>query len=151
MFGFAGFASTALSSLFTGGLVWSFSPQLTVPLFTGGRNAANLDVAKVRKQIEVARYEQAIQIAFREVADALVARAMFDEQLAAQTARAVAEQKRFELSETRYKNGVESYLAVLAAQQDLYATQQQLIELRLARLTNLAQLYTALGGGWRDR
>jgi len=149
--GFAGFASTALSSLFTGGLVWSFSPQLTVPLFTGGRNAANLDVAKVRKQIEVARYEQAIQIAFREVADALVARAMFDEQLAAQTARAVAEQKRFELSETRYKNGVESYLTVLAAQQDLYATQQQLIELRLARLTNLAQLYTALGGGWRDR
>jgi len=51
----------------------------------------------------------------------------------------------------RYKNGVESYLTVLAAQQDLYATQQQLIELRLARLTNLALLYTALGGGWRDR
>jgi multidrug efflux system outer membrane protein len=147
--GFAGFASTALASLFTGGVAWSFSPQLTVPLFTGGRNAANLDAAKVRAKIEVARYEQAIQVAFREVADALVARATFDEQLAAQAARAAAEQKRFEISETRYRAGIENYLTVLAAQQDLYATQQQLIELRLARLTNLAQLYSALGGGWR--
>lgn len=149
--GFAGFASTALSSLFTGGLVWSFAPQLSVPLFTGGRNEANLDVAKVRKKIEVARYEQAIQTAFREVADALVARQMFDEQLEAQAARVVAEQKRYEISETRYRNGIESYLSVLEAQQDLYVTQQQLIELRLQRLTNLAQLYTALGGGWRER
>jgi multidrug efflux system outer membrane protein len=150
--GFAGLASTALTSLLTGGSVlWSFSPQLSVPLFTGGRNAANLDVAKVRKQIEVARYERAIQIAFREAADALVARASLDEQLEAQIARAAAEQRRFELSETRYRNGVESYLTVLTAQQDLYATQQQLIELRLARLTNLADLYRALGGGWRER
>ncbi|MBA3453437.1 MAG: efflux transporter outer membrane subunit [Deltaproteobacteria bacterium] len=149
--GFAGFASTALASLFTGGLVWSFSPQVSVPLFTGGRNKANLDVAKVRAKIEVARYEQAIQTAFREVADALVARQMFDEQLEAQTARAVAEQKRFEISDARYRNGIESYLSVLAAQQDLYATQQQLIEVRLQRLTNLAHLYTALGGGWRER
>lgn len=149
--GFAGFASTALASLFTGGLAWSFAPRISVPLFTGGANKANLDVAKVRKKIEVARYEQAIQIAFREVADALVARQLFDEQLEAQTARAAAEQKRFEISETRYRNGIESYVSVLAAQQDLYATQQQLIELRLQRLTNLAQLYTALGGGWRDR
>lgn len=147
--GFAGLASTALASLFTGGVAWSFAPQLTVPLFTGGRNTANLDAAEVRKKIEVARYEQAIQVAFREVADALVARATYDDQLEAQAARAAAEQKRFEISETRYRNGIESYLAVLAAQQDLYATQQQLIEVRLQRLTNLAQLYTALGGGWR--
>lgn len=149
--GFAGLASSALSSLVTGGLAWSFAPQLSVPLFTGGRNVANLDVAKVRKRIEVVRYEQAIQVAFREVADALVARAAFDEQLEAQVARVAAEQKRFDLSETRYRNGIESYLAVIIAQQDLYLTQQQLIELRLQRLTNLVDLYRALGGGWRER
>ncbi len=150
--GFAGLASTALSSLFSGGAtLWTFSPQLTVPLFTGGRNAASLDVAHVRKRIEVARYEQTIQIAFREVADALVARATFDAQLEAQIARAEAEQVRTQLSEQRYRAGVESYLAVLDAQRDLYVAQLQVIEVRLARLTNLADLYRALGGGWRER
>lgn len=149
--GFAGFASTALSSLFTGGLAWSFSPQLTLPLFTGGRNTANLDAAHVRKQIEVARYERAIQVAFREVADALVARAALDDQLEAQAARATAEQSRFEMSDTRYRNGVESYLTVLAAQQDLYAAQQQLVDVRLTRLLNLADLYRTLGGGWLEQ
>ena len=149
--GFAGLASTALSNLFTAGAFgWNFTPQVAVPLFTGGRNTATLDAAKVRKQIEVARYEQTIQVAFREVRDALVARASLDIQLEAQTARATAEQKRYEISETRYRSGIESYLSVLIAQQDLYATQQQLVELRFARLANLAELYRALGGGWRE-
>jgi outer membrane protein, multidrug efflux system len=134
-----------------GAAVWSFSPQVTVPLFAGGRNVANLDVAKLRKQIEIARYEQAIQVAFREVADALAARAAFEEQLAAQAARVEAEQKRYELSQQRYTAGVESYLSVLIAQQDLYRSQELLIEVRLARLANLADLYRALGGGWRER
>jgi outer membrane protein, multidrug efflux system len=150
--GFAGLASTALTSLFSGGAtVWSFTPQVSVPLFTGGSNTANLDVAKVRKRIEVVRYERAIQVAFREVADALAARAAFEEQLAAQIARVAAEQQRYELSQQRYRAGVESYLSVLTAQQDLYVSQQNLIEVRIARLTNLADLYRALGGGWRER
>ena len=150
--GLAGFASTALSNLFTAGAFgWSFTPQVSVPLFTGGNNSANLDAAKVRKRIEIARYEQAIQVAFREVADALVARESLDAQLEAQTARATAEQKRYEISEARYRSGIESYLSVLSAQQDLYATQQQLVELRFSRLANLAELYRALGGGWRER
>ena len=150
--GFAGFASAALASLFTGGgAAWSFAPQLRVPLFTGGRNRAGLEVAQVRKRIEIARYEKAIQVAFREVSDALVARAAFEEQLEAVAARAAAEQRRFEISETRYRNGIESYLAVLSAQQDLFAAQQQLIDLRLARLVNVIRLYKALGGGWRER
>ncbi|MGN6106595.1 MAG: efflux transporter outer membrane subunit [Kofleriaceae bacterium] len=149
---FAGFVSPSLSKLFTSDAgQWSFTPQASLPLFTGGRNKANLDASKVRKQIEIARYEGAIQNAFREVADGLIARASFDEQLAAQTARATAEQKRFAISEARYQNGVESYVAVLSAQQDLYASQQQLVELRFARLASLADLYKALGGGWLER
>ena len=149
--GFAGLVSTALSNLFTAGaFAWSVAPQLSVPLFNGDRNQANLDIAVVRKRIEVARYERAIQAAFREVADALVARQTYDAQLEAQMARAAAEQKRYEISEARYKNGIESYIAVLVAQQDLYASQQQLIEVRLARLVNLADLYRALGGGWLE-
>lgn len=150
--GFAGFASTALSSLFSGdGAAWSFSPQLSVPLFTAGRNQANLDVAHVRKRIEIARYEKAIQVAFREVADALAGRATLTEQLEAVTARVTAEQKRFEISELRYRTGIESYLAVLTAQRDLFTAQQQLIDVRLARLNNVVALYKALGGGWLER
>ncbi len=147
---FVGLASTALSTLFSGGLVWTFTPEISVPLFTGGRNLANLDVAKVRKRIEIVRYEKAIQIAFREVADALAARASFEEQLAAQQARVEAEQARFELSQQRYRAGIESYLGVLEATRDLYAAQNQLIDIRVDLLTNLADLYRALGGGWRE-
>jgi multidrug efflux system outer membrane protein len=149
--GFAGFASAALGSLFTAGLTWSFSPVLSVPLFTGGKNTANLDLAHVRKRIEVARYEAAIQQAFREVADALVARKFLDAQLAAQDERVKAEQARFDLSQQRYETGIESYLVVIEAQQDLYLAQQVLIEVRLSRLQNMADLYRALGGGWRER
>jgi multidrug efflux system outer membrane protein len=103
----------------------------------------------VRKRIEIAQYERAIQVAFREVADGLAARATLDEQLEAQLARVEAERKRYEISELRYRTGIESYLAVLTAQRDLYAAQQQLIDVRLARLASLVTLYKALGGGWR--
>lgn len=148
--GFAGLASTALTGLFSGGVVWTFTPQLSVPLFSGGRNEANLDLAHVRKKIEVARYELAIQTAFREVADGLVARAFFDDQVAANQARVDADLKRYELSMQRYETGIENYLSVILSQQDLYLAQQSLIEARLSRLQNLADLYRALGGGWRE-
>lgn len=92
--GFAGLASSALGSLFSGAF-WSFSPDLSVPLFTGGLNQANLDAAQVRKRIEIARYERAIQVAFREVADGLASRASLEEQLEAVAARVAAEEKRY--------------------------------------------------------
>ena len=105
----------------------------------------------MRKSIEVARYERAIQVGFREVADALVARAELDQQLEAERARVAAEERRYQLSDLRYRKGVDSYLTVLTAQRDLFAAQQQLIQSRLARLSNLVELYRALGGGWRER
>jgi len=149
--GFAGFASNALSNLFTAGAFsWSAAPAVSLPLFDGGRNLANVDAAKVRKQIQIAQYEKTIQTAFREVADGLVARGFFAEQLAAQTARVAAEQRRFAISETRYQSGIESYVAVLLAQQDLYAAQQQLVELRRASMTSSVDVYKALGGGWLE-
>ncbi|ACG71788.1 RND efflux system, outer membrane lipoprotein, NodT family [Anaeromyxobacter sp. K] len=147
-----GTASTELSNLFTvGSGTWAFSPRIDLPIFTGGRNKANLDAANVRKQIEIASYEKAIQAAFREVADALVARGRLDEQLEAQTRRVEAEQRRYDISELRYRKGVDSYLNVLTAQRDLYGAQQQLIQTRLARFSNSIGLYRALGGGWLER
>lgn len=148
--GFGGLASLTLGTLFKGtAFLWNAGATLTQPLFTGGRLSATLDVATVRKQIEVANYELAIQTAFREVADALAARAALDEQLAALVARVEHETKRFAISEQRYKAGIENYLVVITAQRDLFAAQQLVIDTRLARATNLVALYRALGGGWK--
>lgn len=147
---FGGLASGALENLFkAGSFLWTGGASLAQPLFTGGKLSASLDVAKVRKQIEVARYEAAIQSAFREVADALAARSALEEQLAAQLARVEAETKRFQISEQRYKAGIESYIVMITAQRDLFVAQQGVIDTRLARATNLVALYRALGGGWK--
>jgi len=149
---FGGTSSAELSGLFaTGSQVWSFTPRLNLPIFMGGALRASLDVAKVRKSIEVALYERAIQGAFREVSDALVVRAAVEQQLEAQIALVGAEERRYQLSDLRYRKGIDSYLNVLTAQRDLFSAQQQLIQTRLARLANLIDLYRALGGGWRER
>jgi multidrug efflux system outer membrane protein len=149
---FGGKSSAQLSTLFNPGEdSWSFTPRINLPIFQGGALRASLDVAEVRKSIEVARYERAVQGAFREVADALASRDALDVQLEAQEARVRAEQRRYELSDLRYRKGVDSYLVVLTAQRDLFAAQLGLIQSRLARLSNLVDLYRALGGGWRER
>jgi multidrug efflux system outer membrane protein len=147
----AGTSSAQLAGLFAGGSgTWLFNPQITLPIFEAGRNKANLDVAQISKLIEVANYEKAIQTAFREVADALTAKKFLDEQLADERALVKAEQCRYDLADARYRNGVDNYLTVLLAQQDLYTAQQNLIATQFARLSNLIGLYQALGGGWRE-
>jgi len=147
--GSAGTGSDSLSKLFKSGSgAWLFAPSLNLPIFDGGRNQANLDVAQVRRQIEVATYEKTIQTAFREVSDALVARRGLNDRIAATEGLVAAQNKRYSLADARYQRGVDSYFEVLTAQQDLYAAQQNLIQLRLARQTNLVALYKALGGGW---
>jgi multidrug efflux system outer membrane protein len=147
--GSAGTASVSLSDLFTGpSAAWSFAPQITVPIFQGGRNRANLDAAQIGQRIEVATYERAIQAAFREVADALAAREFIARRIAAQERLVQAQQKRFDLTEARYRQGVDNYVDVLLAQQDLYASQQNLLQFRAARLINSVTLYRTLGGGW---
>ncbi|WP_279615657.1 efflux RND transporter outer membrane subunit OprB [Burkholderia humptydooensis] len=147
-----GTASPTLGGLFKAGTAaWSFAPSIALPIFEGGQNIANLDLAHVQKRIEIANYEKAIQSAFREVSDGLAARGTYDQQIAALERNEHAQQRRYDLSDLRYKNGVDSYLSVLTAQTDLYSAQQQLISARLARWTNLVDLYRALGGGWIER
>ena len=130
--------AATLGGLFKAGTAaWSFAPSIALPIFEGGANIANLDLAHVQKRIEIANYEKAIQSAFRDVADGLAARGTYDQQIAALERNEHAQQRRFDLSDLRYKNGVDSYLSVLTAQTDLYAAQQTLISARLARWTNL--------------
>jgi multidrug efflux system outer membrane protein len=144
-----GTLSPTLGGLFKpGSAAWSFAPQISLPIFEGGTNIANLDLAQVQKRIEIANYEKAIQTAFREVADGLAARGTFDDQIKSLERFVQSQSRRLELSEMRYRNGVDPYLVVLTAQNDLYAAQQLLITARLQRATNLVNLYQFLGGGW---
>jgi multidrug efflux system outer membrane protein len=143
-----GTASNDLSGLFQPGSdSWSFSPQLVLPIFDGGRNRATLTLTEVRKNMAVADYEKTIQTAFREVADALVARASLDQQIDAQRAVQVAQADRLRLADLRYQNGVSSFLDVLDAQRDLFSAEQSLVQAQLLRLTNAIDLYRSLGGG----
>jgi multidrug efflux system outer membrane protein len=143
-----GTASTQLSGLFkSGSRAWTFSPAVSVPIFAGGANVANLQASKLARATAVAQYEKAIQTAFREVADGLVARGTLDEQLAAQQALVTASAVAYKLADMRFRGGVDSYLSALDAQRTLYSAQQQLQSVRLTRLQNLVTLYKALGGG----
>ncbi|MFA9460886.1 efflux transporter outer membrane subunit [Thiohalorhabdus methylotrophus] len=130
---------------------WSFVPQISLPIFDGGRREANLDVAKVRKKMEVARYERTIQQAFREVADALAAYGTMEDRLSAQRERVAAARDNYELARTRFRRGIDSYLPVLDAQRTLFDARKDLIAVRQARFTNQVNLYRALGGGWQGR
>ena len=144
----AGTASNELSNLFGGGNgTWSFVPLVRLPIFDGGRNKANVDVATVNEQLALTQYEKTVQIAFREAADALADRARWAERLAAQTSLLAATQKAFDLSQERFKAGVDNYLSVLDAQRTLYAAQQTQISLLLAEQVNRVTLYKVLGGG----
>ncbi len=147
----AGIASSELSSLFSGGqFAWSVMPQLLLPIFDGGRNQANLEAAQLARDVAITQYEKAIQIAFREVSDALAGQATLSEQLRAQSAQTQAEQARLKLAELRYRNGVSSYLDSLDAQRSLFSAQQALVQVKVLGLQNRVTLYKTLGGGWTE-
>ena len=146
-----GVASNRLSNLFTAGATtWSFMPQISIPIFTAGQNEANLDLAKVQKNIQIADYEKTIQTAFREVADALAARGTYLQQIKAQRELVDAFADSYRLSDLRFRTGVDNYLSALDSQRSLYTAQLNLVSLRQAELANLVTFYKALGGGWQE-
>jgi len=145
----AGSVSDALSTLLksgTGG--WAFAPDIILPIFDYGRNQGNLDAAKADRKITVAQYDKSIQTAFREVADALAEYGTVDNQLSAQQSLVDATADSYRLSDARYRKGVENYLNVLDSQRSMYSAQQDLINVRLTKQSNLVTLYRVLGGGW---
>lgn len=144
-----GFASNSLNDLFNAGSVgaWQFMPSVSLPIFQGGRNLANLRYTKARKEAAVAEYEKSIQTAFKEVADELANRATLDKQIKAQKDLATAAEDAYNLSYKRYQQGVDRFLTTLDAQRTLYAAETNLIRLRQQKMAHHIQLYKALGGG----
>ena len=146
-----GIASSDLGGLFEGGArTWSFSPQLSLPIFDNGRNKANLSLAEVRSNMAITDYEKTIQVAFREVADALSARATLAEEITAQGLFRNAQAERLSLARARYENGISNYLDVLDAERELFNAEQALVQSQLLRLTNAVDLYRSLGGGFSE-
>lgn len=147
--GFLGSSSADLSDLFRSGQrAWSFTPQVTLPLFDGGRNRANLDLAVLRKDMAVAAYEQAIQTAFREVADALAATDTLRREEAARLALRDSSRESLRLAQARYQAGVDDHLRYLDAQRSAFANESAYIDTVTQRQLALAQLFRVLGGSW---
>ena len=146
-----GTASSGLNHLFgPGQMAWLFNPSLNVPIFAAGQNIANLDMAKVEKKIEIADYEQAIQSAFHDVADALNARGTYVAQVQAEQNLVDADSRYYQLADMRFTAGVDNYLNVLVAENALFSARLTLVSLKLAAQQNSLTLYKALGGGWHE-
>ena len=147
----AGTQSSALTSLFSGpAAAWSFGGQLVQPVFTAGRIRSNVRLAEAAQQEALLAYRQSIQLAFREVSDALVAYQkdqIFREQQASLTKSA---EDASALSGARYQGGVTSYLEVLDSDSRYLAAQLRLAQAQLNERLALVQLYGALGGGWQQ-
>ncbi|GAA6141740.1 efflux transporter outer membrane subunit [Hydrogenophaga sp. 5NK40-0174] len=143
----AGTASHDLRNLFSAGSgTWSFAPTIKLPLFDGGASRTAVELAQITQAIEVTTYEQTVQTAFKEVADALAERASIDTRIQAQASLVQAYQRTLSLTEERYRAGAVNSLSVLDAQRSLYSAQQSLISLQLAEQGNRLTLYKALGG-----
>ncbi|WP_342243940.1 AdeC/AdeK/OprM family multidrug efflux complex outer membrane factor [Pseudomonas sp. OTU5201] len=148
----AGSMSNELSGLFDAGSgSWLFQPSISLPIFNAGRLKANLDYTELQKDVQVAQYEKAIQLAFQEVSDGLAARTTYQQQLGAQRALVKTTEEYYRLAERRYRTGVDSYLTLLDAQRQLFSARQQLIGDRLNQLASEVNLYKALGGGWKEQ
>ena len=145
-----GYSSSALSNLFSGASgAWSFLPQLVQPIFTAGRIKSGVELAEAQQRSALAQYEQAIQSAFRDVSDALVAYQKVREVRAQREFLVKAVQDRKRLAYRRYQGGVDTMLNALNADQDLFTAEVSLAQARLDELRSLVQLYRALGGGWQ--
>jgi multidrug efflux system outer membrane protein len=148
--GFLGGQGTQLSSLFSGpSAVWNFTPQVTQPIFTAGRLKSNVQLSQALRDSALIQYEKAIQTAFTEVSNALIAHQRVRESRVQQELLVAALQDRTRLAYVRYRGGVDTLLNALDSDRDLFQAELTLSQIRLNELDSVVQLYKALGGGWQ--
>ncbi|NHO31300.1 efflux transporter outer membrane subunit [Acetobacter fallax] len=147
-----GVSSLMFHRLFTApATTWGLQPNISIPIFTWGQNQGNLEVAKTTRDMKVAAYEKAIQTAFREVSDTLVARSTYLDQGHRMDDLVKASADAYRLAKMRYQAGTDSYLNTLDSQRTLLQAQQSQIGVQVARYENLVTFYRALGGGWTEK
>lgn len=149
--GLLGFISPTLGGLFSGdSLQYRAGANATRGLLTWGRSTGGIRLSEAQRDELVAAYQKVAQQGFREVADALVARQRYAEQIAVQQRAVTAQQRLVRVARLRYDNGLSIYLEVLDAERNLFAAEQQLLTLRSAQLQSEVSLYVALGGGLKE-
>jgi len=150
--GTAGFQSVGIDTLFDWpSRMWSFGPSVTLPIFTGGQNRAQLALTKASFRETVANYRQAVLGAFQEVEDQLAAQHLLATQLEAQSAALAAARHTLEIADNRYKAGVVTYLEVATAQSAELQNERSFVQLEGQQLTAEVGLIKALGGGWESQ
>jgi multidrug efflux system outer membrane protein len=148
--GALGGQSTRLANLFSGpNGAWSFVPQVTQPIFAGGRLKSTVRLAEAERDSAQIAYRRSIQTAFREVSDALIAHQRTHESRLEQERLVTALLDRKDLAYMRYRGGVDTQLNALDADRDLFQAELTLAEIRYAELLSVVDLYKALGGGWQ--
>jgi multidrug efflux system outer membrane protein len=149
--GTGGYQSSALTSLFTGPAgIWNFGGSFTQPIFEGGRLKSNVRLAEAQREQMLLTYQQAIQGAFRDVSNALIAyrknrEFRIQEEKLTESAGDAAK-----LSEQRFKAGATDYLEVLTNETNYFTDQLALAQAQNNEVQALVQLYKALGGGWQQ-
>jgi multidrug efflux system outer membrane protein len=147
--GLAGFQSVGADTVFDWpSRVWSIGPSVSLPIFTGGRNRAQLAQAKAVYNETIANYRQTVLNAFQEVEDQLAAQNLLATQLDAQSAALAASRHTLEIANNRYKAGVVTYLEVATAQSSELQNERSFVQLEGQRLNAQIGLIKALGGGW---
>jgi len=145
--GLVGFASTALTSLFSGGSFnYSVAPAVSYPIFQAGAGVANVQYSEAQRDAALATYEKAIQTAFQETADALARQGTIADQLGANRRFLSAAADTYRLTEASYRGGITPFLNTLDAQRSLYSAQRTVIATQLVEASNRVSLYRVLGG-----
>ncbi|MDR5856814.1 efflux transporter outer membrane subunit [Caballeronia sp. LZ062] len=147
--GLFGTASGQFSSLFTGpSRVWSFAGAVTQPIFTAGNISGQVQTAEAQQRAALLSYQKAIQVAFQEVDDALIASQKLHTQLEVQGRQVTALATYARLARARYEGGYTSYIEVLDAERSLFDAQLAQTQTQAAALTSFVTLYKVMGGGW---
>jgi multidrug efflux system outer membrane protein len=150
--GLFGSLSNEFSGLFKGpAKVWSYAAAASMPIFTGGGIAGQVQVAEARQQQALLRYQKLIQVAFQEVSDALIAHTKAREQLGFQGQQVQTLRTYLDLARLRYDEGYTSYIEVLDAERNLFNAQLSYAQTQSIVLISLVNLYKAMGGGWVTR
>jgi multidrug efflux system outer membrane protein len=149
--GLFGFQSNQLSNLFAGpNKAWTFVPQITQPIFTGGRLKSEVKFAKAQQEFAVVQYQRTIQNAFKEVSDGLIQCQKVREIRTQQELLVATLRERSRLAHLRYEGGVDTLLNALDSDRELFDAELDLTQTKRNELLSLVQLYKALGGGWQQ-
>jgi len=150
--GSGGFLSGDVDTLFNwSSHVWSIGPSVSLPIFAGGRNRANLQRARSALDENVALYRQQVLVAFGDVENSLSGIRHLAVQAEAQARAVTAARRATELATQRYRSGIVAYIEVVDASRDALTAERANAQLAGERLITTVQLIKALGGGWDVR